>query len=204
MSYWTHITGTITISPMGRTQAEKRYILETVLNHLPRVTGSERDMNIHIIQKMGYDMSSSCDEFGLCTDNLRDEYGDRTRNGWLHTQSEYILVIEGNFRDRFFDTTLKEFMNWLCRLAKRIDVLNVLVNIDSDDKGSYTICENDKYHNAYAEMFESPSWVKENNEPNWCEYLMWERHHNCDMPAQLVYKYYNDPENDKRVENWLK
>ena len=43
MSWWTYINGTITVSPMGRTQAEKRYILETVLDHLPLVTGSERD-----------------------------------------------------------------------------------------------------------------------------------------------------------------
>lgn len=48
MSSWTYINGTITVRPMGRTQPEKRYILETVLNHLPRVTGSEGDMNIYI------------------------------------------------------------------------------------------------------------------------------------------------------------
>ena len=41
MSYWTHINGVIDVSPMGRTPAEQRYILETVLNHLPIVSGSE-------------------------------------------------------------------------------------------------------------------------------------------------------------------
>lgn len=51
MSYWTYINGTITVSPMGRTQPEKRYILETVLNHLPRVTGSEGDMNVYHSEK---------------------------------------------------------------------------------------------------------------------------------------------------------
>lgn len=123
MSYWTHIVGTITVSPMGRTQAEKRYILETVLDHLPRVTGSERDMNIHIVQKAGFDSASSCDEFGMVTNNLKDSYGDRSRRrGWLHTQNEYILVVEGNFRDRFFNDTYREFIKWLCRLAKRVDV----------------------------------------------------------------------------------
>lgn len=53
MSYWTYINGTITVCPMGRTQPEKRYILETVLNHLPRVTGSEGDIDVYIIQKNG-------------------------------------------------------------------------------------------------------------------------------------------------------
>ena len=62
MSWWTYINGTIEVRPMGRTQAEKRYILETVLNHLPLVTGSERDMNVYIIQENGTNSSSSCDE----------------------------------------------------------------------------------------------------------------------------------------------
>lgn len=206
MSYWTHITGTITVSPMGRTQAEKRYILETVLEHLPIVTGSERDMNVHIVQKAEHNVSSSCDEFGMVTNNLKDSYGQRSRRrGWLYTQDEYILVVEGDFRDRFFDDTYKEFVKWLCRLAKRVGVRNVLVNIDSDDKGSRVICENDSYHNAYAEMFENPSWYRNNKDKTlaWCEYLMWDNHKECDMPAKLVYKYYDDPENDKRVEDWF-
>ena len=204
MSYWTHITGTITVRPMGRTQAEKRYILETVLEHLPLVTGSERDMNVHIVQKAGTNCSSSCDEFGMVTNNLKDYYGSRSRRGWLETQDEYILVVEGDFRDRLFDDTYREFIKWLCRLAKRVDVCNVLVNIDSSDKGNYVVCENDRYHSAYAEMFESPSWSWGNKDknPNWCEYLMWDSHKECVMPAKLVYKYYNDPENDKRVEDW--
>ena len=35
MSNWTHITGVITVEPMGRCQAEARYILDMVLAHLP-------------------------------------------------------------------------------------------------------------------------------------------------------------------------
>ena len=53
MSWWTYVHGTIVVSPMGRTQAEKRYILDTVLEHLPVVSGSERDMNVYVIQKEG-------------------------------------------------------------------------------------------------------------------------------------------------------
>ena len=198
MSYWTHITGTITVSPMGRTQAEKRYILETVLDHLPIVTGSEKDMNVHIVQKAGTNCSSSSDEFGMVTNNLKDDYGDRSRRrGLLHTQDEYILVVEGNFRDRFFNDTYREFIRWLCRLAKRVSVCNVLVNIDSDNKGNYVICENNRFHNPYAEMFECPSWCcnEDNKTSNWCEYLMWD---SCNdyykdyyMPAKLVNKYYD-------------
>lgn len=54
MSWWTYINGNIIVHPMGRTQAEKRYILDTVLAHLPLVAGSEGDMNIYIqFRKMG-------------------------------------------------------------------------------------------------------------------------------------------------------
>ena len=77
MSYWTYLTGTVTVRPMGRTQAEKRYILDTVLEHLPLVTGSERDMNVYVIQKNGDSSSSSCDEFGEVTNNLVDSYGNK-------------------------------------------------------------------------------------------------------------------------------
>lgn len=48
MSSWIYINDTITVHPMGGTQPERRYILETVLNHLPRVTGSEGDMNVYM------------------------------------------------------------------------------------------------------------------------------------------------------------
>lgn len=34
MSWWTYVHGTVVIRPMGRTQAEKRYILDTVLEHI--------------------------------------------------------------------------------------------------------------------------------------------------------------------------
>lgn len=57
-------------------------------------------------------------------------------------------------------------------------------------------------NNPFLQMFEDTSWVKcrngeEHPEPNWCEYLMWNRGKNTDMPALLAYKYYEDEENDR-------
>lgn len=152
------------------------------MEHLPLVTGSEEDMSVHIVQRTGYSCSYSCDEFGMQTNNLKDTYDRHSyKRGWRRVQDEYILVVEGNFRDRMLDDTYKEFVNWLCRLAKRVQVSNVLVNIDSDDKGNRVICENDQYHNPYAEMFVQPSWTVDGKDrcQNWCEYLLWdtqERH----------------------------
>ena len=175
MSYWTHIRGLITVSPLGRTQAEKRYILETVLNHLPVVTGSEKDMSVHIVQRAGTDESSSHDELGYRTNNLVDWYGRKDRkHGWMRAQSEYFLIVEGDLRDVWFQQGIQMFNNWLCRLASRVMVMDIMVKISG---GWYLDNTNNQYriNNAepYYQMFVDPSWASDGNTQNWCEYLMW-------------------------------
>ena len=39
-NYEVLISGVVTVSVVGRTQPEKRYILETVLDHLPEISAS--------------------------------------------------------------------------------------------------------------------------------------------------------------------
>lgn len=203
MSWWTYVHGTIVVSPTGRTQAEKRYVLDTVLDHLPQVTGSERDMNVYVIQKNGYNSSSSCDEFGEMTNNLTDHYGQKTRKrGWLRMQDEYILVIDGSLRDREFDETFREFQKWLIRLAKRVMIETVLVKIN--DCSKQTLIQDN--HEYYCNLYEYPanSYGNKTSEPAWYEYLLWQpMNHNRMYPKILGYKYYADEENDKQVEAWL-
>lgn len=200
MSWWSYIHGTIEVSPTGRTQAEKRYILDTVLDHLPRVTGSEGDMDVYAIQKNGYSSSSSCDEFGQVTNNLVGHYGYKSRkHGWLQMQDNYILVVDGSLRDREFEETFRAFQKWLIRLAKRVSIESVLVKISDYDREKL-IQDKNKY---YSNLFETPSWSGESDgEPAWYEYLMWEPVNNSQYPRILAYKYYVDEENDKQVEAW--
>lgn len=210
MSYWTYINGTITVNPMGRTQAEKRYILETVLNHLPIVTGSENDMNVYIIQKNGYKSSSSSDEFGERTNNLVDRYGNKSRDGgWLEIQEHYILVVNAALRDREFKQTYKEFMKWFVRLCKRVCCEDVLVEIKGYNKSTVIkdrTIQRKKYSwkSVFDGLYEKPSWVNkikgEYKEPNWCEYLMYDTAKDSRYPMLLAYKYFNDEDNDKEVE----
>lgn len=216
MSNWTYVNGTIEVCPMGRTQAEKRYILETVLDHLPVVTGSERDMHVYIIQKNGYNGCSSYDEFGVRTNNLRmrNANGPRDRKrGWLHTQDTYILVVNGSLRDRVFSDTYHEFQKWLCRLAKRVQVEDVLVEVKGWNRS--IIIRNPEmnkkpWNTAYGQMFEDPSWFRDKKdedefkEPNWCEYLMWEHAKGYDFPMMLAYKYFADEKNDAEVERRIR
>lgn len=201
MSFWTYVNGNITVNPMGRTQAEKRYILETVLDHLPFVTGYEGNMNVYIIQKNGYNISSSHTEFG--------EWGGYKNWKTLSTevQDEYILVVNGSLRDRRFAQTYKEFQKWICRLAKRININDVLVELKGYEKYAFVrnpdLQGKQSWKTVYGQMYEKPTWCYDDSEcidSNWCEYLMWDRAKNSNYPMMLEYKYVNNEENDKEVE----
>ncbi len=178
MSNWTHINGVITVMPLGRTQEEKEFILKTVLNHLPIVSGSEMDMETHIVQRWGHNCSSNCDEYGFRTNNLRSDYGNRSRTyGLFQTQDEYYIVLDADLRDRYFDQTYKEFQKWICRLAKRVIIIDALVCIKEEYEGKKVIISND--YDKYHSMWETPSWGwkrkdgLDKDETNWCEHLMW-------------------------------
>lgn len=199
MSWWTHIEGTIMVQVPGRTQPEIEYILKTILDHLPRVTGSEGDMEVHIVKHNEYNGSSSCDELGCETNNLVDTHGCKSHRGWLETQDEYSLLVIGNLRDRHFDETYREFMKWFCRLAKRLWVKSILVRIRGDYDKSVTIDINDRNNHTLYSMHESPSWSCDNkeHEPAWWEHLMWETWDYSCWPLSLLKKYYDDPEVDE-------
>lgn len=202
MSHWTHVIGTLRVSPMGRTQPEKRYILETVLAHLPLVTGSERDMEIHINVGGGASSSSSCDEFDMCTDKGIDMYYGvrKDRGGWFDMEEDYLLTLVGNLRDREFEETFREFQKWIIRLAKRVTVDEICVKIWAEYGQQIIISD----PTPYRDMFEWPSWCRDSNgEPNWCEYLMWSRWKNTPLPLELIYKYYNDEEADQEYKRKL-
>jgi hypothetical protein len=185
---------------MGRTQPEKRYILDTILEHMPRVSGSEEDMHVHVVQKAGHDSSSSHNEFGEPVRKMR-HYDQR----WAETQSEYLVIIEGALRDRYFEETLRELNKWLNRLAKRAGIEEILVKLrgyDSNWERKELIISDPK---PYHEMAEWPSWSeKSDGEPMWCEYLMWESAKDSWYPLLLTRKYYNDPETDAEVERRIK
>ena len=199
MSHWTHVIGTLRVSPMGRTQPEKKYILETVLAHLPIVTGSEEDIEVHINLGGGASSSSSCDEFDMCTDKGTDMYyGTRKdRYGWFNMEEDYLLTLVGNLRDREFEETFREFQKWIIRLAKRVTVDEICVKIWAEYGQQIIISDS----TPYGDMFEWPSWCKDSDgEPNWCEYLMWTRWKDTPLPLELIYKYYDDEEADKEFE----
>lgn len=149
MSSWTYVQGLIELDVPGRTQAEKNYILQTVIDHLPKVTGSEKSMNIYTIQTAGYDSWQNFDEFYNRVEDFR-------------TQSQYFLVLDGNLRDRHYEDTFKELNKFLNRLGKRLMVDSVYVRLYNYEHSHIFTNKND----CYGKMFE--------NDDPWYNYLMWE------------------------------
>lgn len=149
MSSWTYVQGLIELDVPGRTQAEKNYILQTVIDHLPKVTGSEKPMNIYTIQTAGYDSWQNFDEFYNRVEDFR-------------TQSRYFLVLDGNLRDRHYKDTFKELNKFLNRLGKRLMVDSVCVRLYNYEHSHIFTNKND----CYGKMFE--------NDNPWYNYLMWE------------------------------
>lgn len=196
MSFWTYISGTIEVKVPGRTQAEKDYILRTVLDHLPRVIGSEGDMEVYTNKRDGDDMWTTHDEYGYRTDNLIDTYGFKDhKHGMRKTQSRYVITVEGSLRDCTFHETHREFMNWLCRLAKRLEVDSVLVRIH-DSCGDRITIDTYGWDNPYRQMCEDPSWTSKDGEPCWWEHLMWRPYKDDCLPLSIIVKYFNEPNAD--------
>lgn len=150
MSMWTYVRGLIEIGAPGRTQAEKDYILQTVIDHLPKVTGSEYGMNVYTIRANGHNIWSNHDEL----DHL---------NWGFKTQSKYFLVLDGSLRDRRYEETFKELNKFLNRLAKRLPVNSMHVQVYTYDHSHIHTFTNE--NDYYGKMFES--------EHPWYKYLMW-------------------------------
>lgn len=159
MARWIYINGVVSVYVFGRTQPENRYILETVLEHLPN-----NGADVYVIQKNGYSSSSSHDEFDKRSNLGKGDYG------YFDIQSEYLLTIDGNLYAETFEEGVKVFMKWLCRLAKRVGVEDCLVKIHDYNKSTII-----KHSIALEKMWEDSSMYDGGHEEreNWCDYLMW-------------------------------
>ena len=125
MSAWTYINGIVTVAPPGHGQRAMDFILGEVIDHLPRVTGSEGDMHVEIVRRPGYDGSCNHDEFGMPS-NIGN---DPDYRHWFREQGSYDLLLSAALRDRVKDETLREFVKWMNRLASRVHVEDMLVRV---------------------------------------------------------------------------
>jgi hypothetical protein len=140
-----------------------RYILDTVLEHLPRIEG----MEIHVIQKDGYNSSCTHDEF-MRYSNLGNSMDSGSGHRDFNTQDTYFITVSGHMEYGSFEENARIFLGWLCRLAKRVIVKDIAVKFRGYER-KFII---DDPH-PYYDMWEDPSWAAGSDSTNWCEYLMW-------------------------------
>lgn len=141
MSMWTYVRGVILADAYAGYTPAALYQAQLVVDHLPRITGSEGPVQFYVTSRRGYNTAMGCDEFGQ-NSNL----GEGRRGDWFRSQSEVLITLCGNLRDRTFGQTLRETTRALTRLASRLDVYTCLVSVVSD-------C-NQKF------LFDNPEWIR--------------------------------------------
>lgn len=154
MSQWTYVNGVIKVDTFSRSSAETLYLVQTVVNHLPAISGSEGDVQYYITIENGYNTSSNVDEF-----NNFSNLG----NGWtgrrlFEYQSCALITMSGALRDRTFEETLRETTKALARLSSRLFVDECIVLVRS-------------YWNSF--VFDNPKWMKDMDVSDWCRDLLW-------------------------------
>lgn len=90
-----------------------------------------------------------------------DEFYNRVRD--FKTQSRYFLVLDRSLRDRCYEETFKELNKFLNRLAKRICIESMYVDLLGTFPQSHIFTNK---NDCYGKMFE--------NDNPWYNYLMWE------------------------------
>lgn len=151
MSYWTYVNGIIKVDTFALSDAEAMYKAQTVINHLPQITGSEGPAHVYCIRPFGSNWSSTTDEFGKET-NLYTDHQFKT----FEYQSDIIIALNGDLRDRRFDQTLRETTEWIARLSSRLGVYNCLISVESS-------------HEHKKFIFHNPDWVINRDIGEWVD-----------------------------------
>lgn len=141
---------------MGRSSAESMYKAQTVVNHLPRITGSEGGVEYYLNLVNGQNFSSSVDEF----DRFSNLYNSRYSRSF-ETQTCVLIAMDGSLRDREFKQTLFETTKALSRLASRLWIDSCFVSVRGDA------------WSGREYIFNNPRWLLDIDRTYWAEDLLW-------------------------------
>lgn len=153
MSMWTYVSGVVKVDTFARSDAEAIYLAQTVVNHLPLISGSEGPVRYYLNLLRGACCSSNCDEF-----NRRSNLCDDSYYGLFESQTDVLITLDGGLRDRTFEETLRETTRTLSRLSTRLGVKECLVSVTDGDK-SY--------------VFHDPDWLISMKTSDWARQLLW-------------------------------
>ena len=153
MSSWTYVRGMIIVDPIGESTTEKEFVVHTVLDHLPPVTGSEKNMCVYVTPSAYYGLNY----------RRNSEYGYKSGRAAPH----FLITIEGDLRDRKFDQTRDEVMRWICRLGKRLFITDICLSI-RDEYGRKGVLTDER---PLLDIYEGPHWIVKYGKPKWLKQL---------------------------------
>lgn len=153
MGLWTCIHGVLTVNPFGCTVAEQEYVLKTVLEHQPMIWQDGGLMDVHVNRRSIGNCYSTCDRFGNRTDLLYTCSG-----GCFERSTDFFITLDARIDDVL---SCSEFMHWLCRLAKRVLVKDVLVRLQNDLGMNVTLDHLRLTTDVFEEMYDSGAWVRD-------------------------------------------
>lgn len=144
MSSWSSVYGVIEVDTLARSSNEAMYIAQTVVNHLPKIYGSERCAEYHLNLRDGYNSSDTEDEIGI--------YGNICNNGIFEYQNKVLITVCGELRDTNFQRTLRDTVKMLNRLSSKLLVTECFVRVSF-------------YNRTF--IFSNPYWVLNNEITDW-------------------------------------
>lgn len=154
MSVWSYVKGVIEVDTFARSDAEAMFLAQTVVNHLPKIYGSEESAKYYLNRPVDYGGSSSEDEFGVESNLMQGE------NCWgtFEVQSRILITLEGQLRDVEFEEALRNTTKMLARLSSRLWVKSCLVSVESRGRRF---------------VFVDPEWVADRDLSGWTDRIRW-------------------------------
>lgn len=152
MSIWSFVSGVIKVETFSRSDPEAMFIAQAVVDHLPRIDGSEGCAKFYLNRIYGCNTSSNADEF-LHRSNLRRGENDL---GLFEWQTRILITVNGALRDADFGHALKDTIKMLARLSSRLWVANCLISVSSEDNQL---------------VIHNPSWVLNREMSDWTDRL---------------------------------
>ena len=130
MSLWTHVQGFIKIDTFQHSNTDTIHFAQKLVDHLPRITGSEGNASYYVILPNGHNQRSSTDEYDQYSNLGEPQFYKRKYTYAFKTQSQAIIIIDGDLRDRVLMQTYKEVIHVLNRISSRASICSCVVNIN--------------------------------------------------------------------------
>ena len=144
MSCWTHITACLSVeTDMLRKKPELKREIQKIIRQGPKITGSERNADIFVNVPSGYNwfISYDCEHCKyketlrtITIDGKKGQECDGPENYDCSNeyQSDVVISIQGDLRDREFKDTKEEFENFLKYLQERFHIRNYTYKIEGE------------------------------------------------------------------------